>query len=326
MLLQPLVLERIHHREHLAAAAQVGVERLELRREQVVARPGQNEDRRVVRHFARARQDERLDLVVGLLQGRLRLAEPRAVAAPGVGLAVPLDHVDDALALARHLDEAVRELLLLGVEHLLGLRLGLEHDRAVRLDAVAPGQAGLAVRVGALPGELPVRVAGVLLEQIFRHALAGLIAAEKGDRVDVGLETPQELDGLRREAEPLVLGEVPPGAVAERQRLDDDRRAQHQRDRDGGVHAVAHRSPAEEAAEVLHSRQQRRQDEHDPHRDDRPAEADPLRAHEGQDRAEPHDEDPEVAAPVEQAPDHPFHRRASSERKVRNSASTVKFR
>jgi len=101
------------------------------------------------------------------------------------------------------------------------LRLGLEHDRAVRLDPVAAGEARLTVGVDALPRELPVRVPGVLLEQVLGHGLAGLIAAIEGDRVHIGLEAAQQLDGLGREAEPLVLGEVLARAVLERQRLHD---------------------------------------------------------------------------------------------------------
>ena len=326
MLLEPFVLERIHHREHFAAAPQIRIEGFELRREQVVARPGEDDDHRVVRHLASAREDQGLHVVVGLLHRRLRFAEPRPIAVPELVLAVPLDHIDDALALTGDLDEAVRQLLLFGVEHLFRLRLGLEHDRPVRFDPVAAGEAGLTVGVDAPPRELPVRVARILLEQVLGHALAGLVAAVEGDRAHLGLEPAEKLHGLGREAEPLVLGEVPAGTVPERQRLDDDGRAQHQRDRHRGVQAVSHRPAAEEAAEVLDPREQGRQHEQHAGGDERPAEPRPLRPQERQDRRRHQHDEAAVAAPVEKPPDHPLHRRASRDRSVRNNASTVKLR
>src|SRR5207245_9352734 len=69
---------------------------------------------------------------------------------PGIAdlaLAVPLEHVDNALARARDLDEGIGEPLLLGVEHLLGFLAALEHERAIALDTEPLGEAGRSVRI-----------------------------------------------------------------------------------------------------------------------------------------------------------------------------------
>src|SRR5262249_56941620 len=128
---------------------------------------------------ALAREDGRLPVVVRLLHRRLRFAEAGPLRRRRLPRAVALHEVHGALAFARQLEEAVRDLLFLGVGDLLRARLGLEHHRAVRLDAVATGQRRLAVGIHHAPRELVAAVAPVLFEEIFGHALARLVAAEE---------------------------------------------------------------------------------------------------------------------------------------------------
>ena len=101
--------------------------------------------------------------------------------------------------------------------------------------------------------------------------------------------------------------------------------AEHEQERDGRVHPVAHGAAPDEAAEVLDPRDQGGQDQQHTRDHERPPEPVQLGAHEGQGRRGRQHDEPDVAAPVGEPLDHPFHRRASSERSVRNSASTMKL-
>ena len=68
--LVPLGERRVDHGQQLAAAAEVGVERVDLRAEEIGAGPGDDHDGGVVRHLALPGQRQRLDLVVGLARAR----------------------------------------------------------------------------------------------------------------------------------------------------------------------------------------------------------------------------------------------------------------
>ena len=314
---------RIGHHEELAAAGDVGVEGLELRWKELGARAGDHDDGRVLRHLALTGEHERLHVVVDLLHGRLRFTEAGPLRRRQLALAVPLHDVHGALAFARQLEEAVRDLLLLGIGDLLRARLGFQHHRAVGLHPVAPGQRRLAIRVDHAPRELVAAEARVLLEEIFGHALARLVAAKERHRVDLGLEPAEELDGLGREAVSPVLGQVHARVVTEGDRLDEPDDGQQQHHHDRGVQAVPGRAAAEGATHRPRIDEKRGQHQDDADDDQGPANALPFRTPEREHDGGHEQRDAHVAQPVEDAL-HPFQRRASRERSVRNSATIVK--
>ena len=258
------------------------MERIGLWREEVGARPRHDHDGGVVRHLALPGQDQRLHLVVGLLHRRLRLAEARALGGPEVRLAVALHDVDDALALARDLQERVGELLLLvGVLHLLGAPLGLEHGAAVVLDAEGPGHGGLEIRVDDLPGELVAGVTGVLLEQILDDPLARLVRPVERHGVHLRLEILQQLDRLRGQAVAAISGEVRPGVVAVGKRLDQAGDGQHEDRHHDGVGAVAQVALVRPAGGLADGREKGQEDQHAAGDHRRPPQPVPAGAEEG---------------------------------------------
>jgi hypothetical protein len=159
---------------------------------------------------------------------------------------VPLDDEDPGLARAGDLDEGIRQPLLVGVEHLLGLVPALHHERAVALDAVAAREPRRAVGILHPVGELASGGLGVLLEQVLGRALAGRVGAEKADGLDRRGQLLEQLDRLGREAVTLVLGQVPARVVAERHGVGEHGHAQRHQHQQGRARAVAHAATAEE--------------------------------------------------------------------------------
>jgi hypothetical protein len=166
------------------------------------------------------------------------------------------------------------------------------------------------VRVDDLPRELAAGVAGVLLEEVLGHALAGLVGAEEADGVDVGLEPPQQIDRLRGEAVALGLGEVEALAVPDGERLDEADEPDDEHDGDGGLQSVAQRARPERAARVGQPRQRRQHHEHDAGGHQRPPEAAVVAQarHELLDHGRAQADEPDVERPVGQ----PLHRPSPS--------------
>jgi len=107
-----------------------------------------------------------------------------------------LDDVDDGVTRAGDLDEGIRQPLLLGIEHLLGLVPTLHHHRAVGLDGIALGQAGRAIGILHAVCELAAGGLGVLLEEVLGRFLARHVGAEEGDGLDGRRELLEQLDRL----------------------------------------------------------------------------------------------------------------------------------
>ena len=201
-----------------------------------------------------AGEEEVLHLVVGLLDRALDLAQPGLLGAGQVLLAVALEEVDDALALAGDADQPVGELLLLDVGDLLFLELarlgrGLQDDGAVGLDPEALGEHRVAVGIDDLPGELPFRAGRVLLEQVLGRPLAGVGSGE-GRGLDRHRQLAHNLDGLGRQAVAAVLGQVHPPVVAGGHDLDQRDHAEDQDDHDQRVEPVPGGPAAPDRARV----------------------------------------------------------------------------
>ena len=205
----------------------------------------------------------------------------------------------------------------------------LEDDRAVALEAVLPGHEGVPVRVDDLPGELPVRAPGVLLEEVLGRPLAGLVGPEEGHGLHRHRQLAHHLRRLGGQAPALVLGQVDPVAVPVGHRLDEHDDAEDEDDQDRRVEAVAGRAPRQRPAHV--AREARVQPEQeDQAADDQQRGPDlrprrPIDLHEeaGRDAGEAEEQ---CRACESVHGDQPLQRFESSERRVRNKARMVRFR
>jgi hypothetical protein len=111
----------IDQRQHLAAAGDVLVQRVDLRLQEVGLRPGDDEHRGIGRHFPRLRQHQRLDaIVVGRERLRQVAVARAAVRVRRVLLAVSLREVHLARRAGHRLDERVGDGLLVAAGGALG--------------------------------------------------------------------------------------------------------------------------------------------------------------------------------------------------------------
>ena len=201
--------QRVEHDERLARALEVAVEDGQLLGEEALARAGDDEHGGLDRHVV-ADERHRADLVVLLLEdrarGRVALAPVRAVR---VALAVPEDPADRLPLLAGHLEEGCHEHFLAGVGEHPPAALALDHQRAVRVDPVLPGQRRAAVDVEVLDVH-PRAARRHLPEEVADEEVARVLRAQEGHDVDGGGEAIQDLAPLVGERVAALGCEIEP--------------------------------------------------------------------------------------------------------------------
>ena len=223
----PGLLGRIDHREERAASGEVLLEGLDLAREEVGHRPGDDDRRRLVGHGGGLREHELLEAVVVALERLGDGAVAVALAAGRILLAVALREIDHPLLAGRRLDEGVGDVLLLGLRDALDAALVLEHEGAGRGDACGLGPGRLAIEVHVLDRQL-LALVGVFLEPVLDavEARGQVVDRELGRCV----EAAQHLQRLLRQAEDLVGGEVPPLVLPDAEVVERDEDRQHRDD------------------------------------------------------------------------------------------------
>ena len=133
--------------------------------EKVLAWTGDDQDRGIIRQLALGEQVERLHHVILAFDGAFGFGVPLPLGIVDRVLAMSFEEVHHFFALANDLQEGVREVLLVGNQHLLLFFATLQHDRAIGGNAVAFGHARVAVWIDELIGKL-FAVVGILIQKV----------------------------------------------------------------------------------------------------------------------------------------------------------------
>ncbi len=181
-------------------------------------------------------------------------------------LALALEQADGLLAVARDLDERVRDVLLAVVRDALALVAPLDHQDRPGAAHVVGLRLGRALHRVDVLGLEPGRQRLELLQAVLaaRHVARAL----EVDELDLVLEAAHHLLRLVREAEALVLGEVEALRVARDEVVGEHQDAEHGDHQQEGVAAVLELPAAEPAHHVLEAQHQ--VDQHERRRGDQP--------------------------------------------------------
>ena len=234
---------RIDLDHHLARRLEVLLERLDLRREEVGLRPGDDHHRGIGRHGALLRQHQLVDPVVLASERRGDGVVTVAIGRAGVALAVSLREVQLLLLSAHDLDDAVGDVLLVVGRDALGAAFVVQDDRPVLADLVLSGRRRLLVDVDVFGGHL-LRQILIFLQLVLKpRKLRFLVEHQNLQR---RIELHDDVLALIRQAELLVRGEVPAFVLPRADVVDRDENAEHSEHARGRERAVAGLPPRED--------------------------------------------------------------------------------
>ena len=237
---------RIEHQQQLARLVEIFLQRVDLVREEIGLRSGDDDDRGVVGHRALLRDHQLVDGVVFAAERRGNRAVAVAIGLRrGFLLAVPLREVHLPLLSRHHLDDAVGDLLLGIIGDALGASFVVEDDRAVLLNLILLGDRRLLVGIDVLGRDLLRRVL-VFLDLVLILREVGL--AREHHYLQRRVELREDGATLIGQAELLVHRQVPPLVLLGADVIDGDQDAEHDE------HAEARERPVARLPSLEHVR------------------------------------------------------------------------